>query len=440
MKRQNIRRLELGFVAAVTLIGLSVIPTLTASAKAVQTHSTNSIVLQLSHAFYPIAPKGGHDLYHCSLLDLNVSTDQMITKAVFVPGNKTEDHHAIVYLVRPIDVGQAQALDHNGAGWTCFGGTGIGGAGLGSSQQSPWLAGWSPGHNVSIEPIGTGVPLPAGSKVVLQMHYNLLQGHWPDRTKITLTTVDQATSGLTPLSIDLLAAPIDAPCPKGVTGKLCSRAASLADIGKRFGQSAASFDNLLDGFCSGPTPKVGNTSSCTYQYGNSNAGFYIWGITPHMHLLGVSMKVMLNPDTSKAKTLIDDTNYNFHLQVSIPLASPQFIAAGDRLQVSCTYNPVLRTQLPFLRSLPPRYVLWADGSSDEMCLASMGVTYSLPGSAASFRSGMAPTTMHWDPVLLKALTAVRIPSMQSLTDPANLLTTTRLSRLQQVQLALALCG
>jgi hypothetical protein len=28
----------------------------------------------------------------------------------------------------------------------------------------------------------------------------------------------------------------------------------------------------------------------------------------------------------------------------------------------------MREQLPQLRKLPPRYVVWGDGSSDEMCL------------------------------------------------------------------------
>jgi hypothetical protein len=28
----------------------------------------------------------------------------------------------------------------------------------------------------------------------------------------------------------------------------------------------------------------------------------------------------------------------------------------------------LRTKLPQLKQVPPRYVVWGDGSSDEMCL------------------------------------------------------------------------
>jgi len=31
-------------------------------------------------------------------------------------------------------------------------------------------------------------------------------------------------------------------------------------------------------------------------------------------------------------------------------------------------DPTLRQELPQLRKLPARYVVWGDGSSDEMCL------------------------------------------------------------------------
>lgn len=40
---------------------------------------------------------------------------------------------------------------------------------------------------------------------------------------------------------------------------------------------------------------------------------------------------------------------------------------GDTLEVSCTFDPTLCQELPQLRKLPPRFVVWSDGSSDEMC-------------------------------------------------------------------------
>ena len=71
----------------------------------------------------------------------------------------------------------------------------------------------------------------------MQVHYNLLVGRQAGQNSLVLHTVPASTP-LLPLKLDLLPAPPDVPCPAGVTGPLCNRAASLANLGQRFGQSA----------------------------------------------------------------------------------------------------------------------------------------------------------------------------------------------------------
>ena len=44
---------------------------------------------------------------------------------------------------------------------------------------------------------------------------------------------------------------------------------------------------------------------------------------------------------------------------------------GDTLRVTWTHDAALRSMLPELKPLQPRYVMWGDGTSDEMCLAIM---------------------------------------------------------------------
>jgi hypothetical protein len=88
-----------------------------------------------------------------------------------------------------------------------------------------------------------------------------------------------------------------------------------------------------------------------------------------MHLLGRSIRVVLNPGTPSARTLLDVPVYNFDNQNPHWLAKPVVVKPGDRLKVTCTHDAGLRQQLPALRTLPPRYVLWGEGTSDEMCLA-----------------------------------------------------------------------
>jgi len=47
---------------------------------------------------------------------------------------------------------------------------------------------------------------------------------------------------------------------------------------------------------------------------------------------------------------------------------------GDTIRVQCTFDPTLRQLLPELKGLPPRYVTWGEGSSDEMCLGVIAAT------------------------------------------------------------------
>ncbi len=425
------------------LSGVVVSQTLVASASVRQSNATHSYMLELPQAYNPIAPKGGHDLYHCSLLNPRVSSNQMIVKTVFAPGVLKEDHHAILYYISPSQAAAARTLDNSGRGWTCFGSP-LSGTSVADLGQTPWLAGWGPGHNVSVEPAGTGVPLPRGSLIVLQMHYNLLQGHWPDRTKVTLTTVDAATSTLVPIHTDLYPSAIDVPCPTGVTGTLCIRSASLNDIGRRFGSGARNFVGLLEILCHAGTVTPGNTSSCTQPvYRNAGPTQYIWAVTPHMHLLGLTMTVTLNPGTPGQVTLLPPTAYDFHYQRSYAMSSPIAVHSGDTLSVSCTYNPLLRGSLPFLKNLPPRYVMWADGSSDEMCLAILSATYALPstsGAVAHTATNFAPLAPQWPSLGTNAQIASELPSMQNLTDPPVDQTSAAIDKRAQLQLDLSLCA
>jgi len=207
--------------------------------------------------------------------------------------------------------------------------------------------------------------------VVMQIHYNLLRGDAPVRAKLVLTTVPSSTP-LKPLHLNLMPAPPDIPCPAGVTGPLCNRAASLANLGQRFGQGQVDFVNTIESVCgrNPDDPPAGDTTTCTWPIGSG----HIVRVTPHMHLLGTGMKIVLNPGTPQAQTLLDVTDYNFDYQRSYNLAKPVATVPGDRVQVTCTYDATLRQKLPQLRKLPPRFVTWGDGSSDEMCLAILAST------------------------------------------------------------------
>jgi hypothetical protein len=330
---------------------------------------STTLSLQAARAYQPVPPPGGGtDDYHCTLVDPHVTRNSFIVASHFFP-NSLEVHHAILFLVPPRLAAIARAFDRNGRGWTCFGETALPDQGIGQLDNTPWLAAWAPGHGLDRAPTGTGISFPAGSMVVMQVHYNLLEGHAPVRVKLMLQTVP-AREHLRALHLDLLPAPPDIPCPVGVHGALCNRAASLTDLGKRFGAHLARFVNVLESVCQRDplNPPRGDSTSCVWPLGFSGQ---IVRLTAHMHLLGQSFRVVLDPGTSHARTLLWVPNYNFDYQRSYDIA-PVKVGPNDNVRVTCTYNPKLRQLLPQLRRLPPRYVTWGDGSSDEMCLAIIG--------------------------------------------------------------------
>ncbi len=328
--------------------------------------AAKTVTLESPKPYTPHAQPGTFDDYHCTLINPHIVANSYIVASQFYPGSK-EVHHAILFLVPPNLAAAAEHADKGGKGWSCFGEAPIPSTGSDQISNTPWLTAWGPGAPENVEPAGTGVPLPAGSLVIEQIHYNLLIGDKPVHAKLELQLVPAATR-LKPISLGLYAAPPDIPCPAGEHGPLCNRAASLAYTGREFGQSQVDFINLLEQICGrNPVdPPASDTTSCTWPVGQTAE---VVRVAAHMHLLGVSMRVVLNPGTSGSKVLLDVPNYDFNYQRSYNMSAPVLVKPQDRIQVSCTYNPLLRQELPYTRNLPPQYITWGDGSADEMCLA-----------------------------------------------------------------------
>jgi hypothetical protein len=362
--------------AALVVIVAGLIVVLSQSSKAsADPHPITTISLKQASAYTPKAPPGATDDYHCTVMNPNVKKNSYIVSSEFFPGS-AEVHHAILFLVPPALAPAAEAANVNGQGWSCFGESPIPNTGLDQISNTPWLSAWAPGHGEDNLPNGTGVYLPAGSLVVMQVHYNLLVGDTPVKNSLVLHTVPASTP-LLPLKLDLMPAPPDIPCPAGVTGPLCNRAASLANLGQRFGQSAIDFVNTLESVCGRnvSNPPAGDSTSCDWPVYSSG---YIVRAGAHMHLLGATFKMVLDPGTPQAKTILDVPDYNFHYQRAYNLATPVKVTQGDTVQVTCTYDPTLAQELPTLRKLPPHFVTWGDGSSDEMCLGLMWESQTLP--------------------------------------------------------------
>jgi hypothetical protein len=327
--------------------------------------------LAMPTAYKPSGTNGSTDDYRCFLLDASLTQDAFVTSARIVPGDAAIVHHVILYRIPQASVARATALDRSapGAGWTCFGGPGVGGGTSGNPRglldDAGWIAAWAPGFGADRFRAGTGVELPAGSRIVMQVHYNLLNGSEPDRSRAVLTTVP-ASAALTPVQTMLVAAPVELACRSGETGKLCNRTAALFDQVDRFGSEAALVPAGLLYLCGkdGAQPAASPVSTCERSFARPVT---IQGVGGHMHLLGRSIRVGLNPGTPRARLLLEIPRWDFHWQAVYQLAAPVQAGPGDVVRVTCRYDASLRTG-------KPRYVLWGEGTTDEMCLGILQVT------------------------------------------------------------------
>jgi hypothetical protein len=330
----------------------------------------------MAKAHLPAAPNKGTDDYRCFLLDPKVKEDSIIRSIEFIPQRKNYVHHAIIFRVTDADIAEAITADKSGVGWPCFGGTSLGGM-MSTFITSPWISSWAPGRGKDIAPKGYGTPFKKGERFVLQVHYNLLAATngiiETDQSKILMEAVPAKGSKIKQLQLELFAAPVELACPTGVTGPLCDRRQSLMDLASRTGAASATQALALNAICgqnpNRPTPSV--ISKCDKVM---NKYFSIVAAGPHMHLLGRSLKMTLNPGTANEKTILDVPNYNFDDQSSTTLKTPIAVNPGDTIRVECTFDPTLRQKIAQLQSLEPRYVTWGEGSSDEMCLGVLAGT------------------------------------------------------------------
>ncbi|MFI6070051.1 monooxygenase [Actinoplanes sp. NPDC051343] len=331
--------------------------------------------LKMAGAYTPVPPKGGTDEYRCQMIDPGLTKAAFLTGTQFMPGNVAIAHHAIVYAVPPGGAAAVRKQDAKtpGLGWQCFGGTGVQGAEV-EEGDAAWVDTWAPGTTEALLNQDAGYKLEPGSLLILQIHYNLLatdgKPAGPDQSAVRLRLTDGTpqTRELETLPLD---APTELPCAPDESGPLCDRAASIADVTKRFGPDVGEMADRQVKECDGGVPKPGNTQTCDHKVEAPMTLFAGFG---HMHMLGRAIKVELNPGTPKAKVVLDVPQFNFDNQRLVQLPAPVDIGPGDTLRVTCTHDAGLRKLVPQLRKLPPRYVVWGDGTSDEMCIGIMTVS------------------------------------------------------------------
>ena len=333
--------------------------------------------LTMPASYTPKAPTApGTDDYRCFLLDPHLDNPAFVTGINVVPGRRDLVHHVILFRVGPKAVADATAQDARvkGQGWTCFGGAGVSsGTDPGRElERAPWIGAWAPGGGESVLAPDIGIPLEPGSRIIMQVHYNLLAGHGADTSSARLR-VAPGSADLDPLETMLQPAPVELPCRRGQSGRLCDRDAAVRDVATRFGGQAGFAVAGLQLFCGGD-PNHPNASPVQHCDRTIHRPSTIRAVAGHMHRLGKSISLTLNPGTPRERVLLDIRSWDFDNQGATSLKKPAKLEPGDVLRVTCRHDQALRDVVPELKGTKDRYVVWGEGTTDEMCLGIVMLT------------------------------------------------------------------
>lgn len=287
--------------------------------------------LELPEAF---TPGPDPDTYRCFVFEWPHEDPKFITGLGVVPSAPEIVHHAVVYLVAPDNAEGVRAQDaaDEAPGYDCFSSISIG----------SWLTSYEPGGYGQELPGGIGMAVQPGSVIVVQMHYNTLNGVASDRSRLELTLEDEVERvGRTSLILNV----------GWVLGGMRIPAGETDYVHRWQGRP---FD-LLGG-----------------------AAQDIFAVDLHMHTLAISGSIGIVHADGSSEPLLDIPDWAFEWQETYRFREPVRLAADDQLWVECHYDNSAEHQLVVDgERLTPRDVNWGERTTDEMCLGNVLITPAL---------------------------------------------------------------
>ncbi len=331
------------------------------------------IVMTSAAGAYAGSPEVVDD-YRCMIFEPGNTETEWILASHFEADQVEVVHHGIISLVSGSKREEAAALDaaEDGPGWTCYGGTGLGGFG-GETAEVRRAGGWAPGAPPSRRPDGYATQLNPGDFFVVQVHYHYVEDAPADLSRFVLDLASDeqiAAQGgsFETLKPQLYLGPAEIPCYEGDTHPLCDRAAALERVVDLYGPVIGFLpDHFLRQCGSDPsdyTEMTDGTAWSTCDLPVVNPG-RIMSVTGHMHELGLSIRLTLNPDTDEERVLLDIPDWDFEWQLGYAPIEDIIIDADDVIRVDCAWN---RERAPYEAV---GYILWADGTGDEMCYSNI---------------------------------------------------------------------
>jgi peroxiredoxin len=238
-------------------------------------------------------PADGTMPYQNFMIDPKLKEDVWVRASQVRPGNPSVVHHLVVFAIPPGARGDEQRID--------------------------FLAAYAPGMPPRVLPDGVAKIVPAGSKLMFQVHYTPRGTPQTDRSEIGLVFADAKTirKEMTAVAIINMKLRIPAGDPDY---------AAIAE--HRFGQDTI-----------------------------------VYSLLPHMHLRGKSFRFEAVFADGRSEVLLDVPRYEFEWQNVYVLAKPRLMPEGSILRCLARYD---NSTGNFSNPDPTITVKWGEQTKDEM--------------------------------------------------------------------------
>lgn len=255
--------------------------------------------------------------YQYMVLPLNLAEDRWVTATEIRPGNRAVVHHAVLYVrergsewLREAPPNKPYAPSRSDD--ETFRRS--------RDTQADILAIYTPGAPAVIAPAGMARKLPAGSDLVLQMHYTAAQSSTVDRTTVALSFAASAPS-------------------------------------KRILTLQMGRDDLRI--------PAGEPNYRATVWGTMPADALLISMFPHMHLRGAAFEYDIIGAGGRVETLLRVKPYRFIWQLNYVLAAPRLLPKGTVLRLTGYFDN--SSNNPYNPD-PDAEVTWGEQSSSEMMI------------------------------------------------------------------------
>ncbi|MGD9723786.1 MAG: redoxin domain-containing protein [Pirellulales bacterium] len=246
-------------------------------------------------------PAQGTVDYQNFVVDPGWKEDKWVTAMEPRPGNPSVVHHIVMYVVPPRGVNKYFSADL-------------------PLTQLDWFSSFAPGLRPAVLPEGTARYIPAGSKLIFQMHYTPNGAAQTDRSYVGIKFAD----------------------PKTVKREIAV-------------QHSGTHDFLI------PAHAENHQVESSYTFEHDSL---LWSVSPHMHLRGKDFRYTLVYPDGREEVILHVPQYDFGWQTTYTLAEPMRVPKGARLNCVAHFD---NSENNLNNPDPSKDVRYGPQTWEEMC-------------------------------------------------------------------------